>query len=119
MKESKEEILAYIKKDTGWDDAKCLEFYEETIKLEESANEYIPIWYAYKYMDKNENIQFGVIKDSIETIEPLAASESYEFCDLEDYESFPTENGAKLQVQKWKREWKEELKYQKAWDKSH
>jgi hypothetical protein len=65
MKETKEEILAYIKQETGWDDAKCLEWYTQQEESDRSANEPIPDeWIVFLYYNDQDFLKVGIEKNS-------------------------------------------------------
>jgi hypothetical protein len=103
MNETKEEILAYIKQETGWDDAKCLEWYTQQEEADKSANEEIPIWHAYYYL-MNDKPKFVVSRE-----EPPSKLEDK----IEDHRTTCSERAAKEFIE----EWKEPYEQQKAWDK--
>lgn len=101
--ETKEEMLAFIKKETNWSDEKCLEWYNQQEEADRSANKVCAVWYAYSY-ETNGKPKFVVTQK-----EPTT-----ELMDrLENYECTSSEKRAKELI----KEWKEPYEREKEWDK--
>lgn len=86
--ETKEEQLAFIKKETGWSDEKCLEWYTQQEEAERSANEPIQdTWLVYLVyhnpyfpipkMEKNSHGTWGDTLHCRKTFTDKGLAESY------------------------------------------
>ena len=106
--ETKEEILALIKKETGWTDEQCLAFYEQEEKMHSSQpEETCPVFYAYYTENETTGRRtYGVVTEEV-FISKKIEDKAY------DYKRCFREDVAKEQV----KEWKGEVQQVKNWDR--